>query len=149
MNLYSLHSHPKKLHRHEEADNAILSVFWEKYKNNPKELNKREDIIAKDAKHSYEYAIQVLKDRFPKGEPVIAKNAHLAVYYAMHILKDRFVKAEEAIATNATYARFYSVFVLKKPWPLGEATIAKDSKEANLYLDRFPERKAALEKLKL
>jgi hypothetical protein len=87
MNLYQLHSNPKALDLHDEAHEKVPVVFWDKYKNNPEELKKREDEIAKDAEYSYYYATDVLKAPFPKGEDVIANTRYYALAYPKKILQ--------------------------------------------------------------
>ncbi|NIO44988.1 MAG: hypothetical protein GTN36_05555, partial [Candidatus Aenigmarchaeota archaeon] len=47
--------------------------------------------------YSYNYAKDVIKDRFEKGEEAISKNAQYSYYYAEDVIKDRWEKGEEAI----------------------------------------------------
>jgi hypothetical protein len=81
MNLYKLHSYPEELDFYDAAHEKIPFVFWEKYKDNPAELKKRENIIAKNAEYSCFYAENVLKAPFPKGEAAIAKDRYYADEY--------------------------------------------------------------------
>ena len=74
MNLYNFHSNPESLHGHDEAYMHVPVVVWDKYKNNPDELKKREDAISKNATYSYLYARDVLKKPFPNGENAISKD---------------------------------------------------------------------------
>ena len=120
-----------------------------------------EPIIAKSAKYSYEYAIQILEDAFKLGEPEIAKSSIYSYMYATDILngkpfklgepaiaKDasfsfmyasdilngkRFKLGEPAIAKDADSAIEYALFILKKPWKEAEAIIAKVEFDARQY----------------
>ena len=137
MNLYKMHDEPESIHGHDKSDKEIPDIFWEKYKNNPAELKKREDAIAKSAKFAYYYVYYILKGRFPKGEPAIAKSAKFACYYAQGVLKGPFPLGESAIAKNADYACNYAHFVLKHRFPEGEPAITKDKNWANRYNNEF------------
>jgi hypothetical protein len=48
MNLYQFHIEPETLHRHQDSDESVVEVFWDKYFGNPEELKKRENTIAKN-----------------------------------------------------------------------------------------------------
>lgn len=90
MNLYQLHSNPKSLHLHDEAHEHVPQLVWEKYKDNPEELKKRESIWSKDVRYAYKYAMDILKSPFKGGEAIIAKNAYFAYYYA-ELIKNEFI----------------------------------------------------------
>jgi hypothetical protein len=60
MNLYNLHSNSEELHHFGQAHEKISFLFWDKYKDNPEELKKREHAISKNARCSYLYAKDVL-----------------------------------------------------------------------------------------
>jgi lambda repressor-like predicted transcriptional regulator len=113
MNLYKLHANPEELDFYDEAHEKVPILIWKIYKNNPAELKKREDIIAKDAGRSYWYADEVLRSPFPKGEEVISKDAHYSCMYATFILKAPWSKGEDAIAENAYCSYQYAYKVLK------------------------------------
>lgn len=166
MNLYSLHKNAKELHRYKDADTHVLSLFWDKYKNKPGErqkienteaLKQREDIIAKSAQHSYEYAVDVIRAPFPKGEKAIATSARYSAKYAENVL-DRFIRqnhfrqGEEAISKDAFYSTEYALFVLDAPFPKGEKAIALSANTSKInlarYLKAFPERKDTIDKIK-
>ncbi len=116
MNLYKYHDKPETIHGHDEIDTHVPEVVWGKYNDNPAELKKREDAIAKSARYSYDYAKDILKGPFPKGEAAIAKSAEYSWYYAHDILKGPFPKGEAAIAKDPVYAYRYNTFIkgLKK-----------------------------------
>ena len=48
MNLYNLHAEPESLLYFEEAPEIVPNLFWDKYRNKPEELRKRERAIAVD-----------------------------------------------------------------------------------------------------
>ena len=108
MNLYKMHDEPESIHGHDKSDKEIPDIFWEKYKNNPAELQKREDAIAKSAKFACYYAQGVLKGPFPLGESAIAKNADYACNYAHFVLKHRFPEGEPAITKDKHWAEQYN-----------------------------------------
>ena len=99
MNLYKLHSNPESLDHFEKVTDNNPAIFWDKYKNKPEELKKREKYIAKSLEYAYRYAKDILKGPFPLGEEAIAKDAKNVYYYAKEVLRG--------------------------PFPLGEATISK------------------------
>jgi hypothetical protein len=123
MNLYKFHQSPEDLHKHKEADESVVDMFWDKYKKNPKELKKREPAIAKSAVYSYYYAKNVLEGKFPLGEPAIAKSSEYSYWYARYVLEGKFPLGEPAIAKSATYSYYYAIDVLKGRFPLGEPAI--------------------------
>ena len=61
MNLYKLHSKPASLDLYGKVTETNPAIFWDKYKNKPEELKKREKYIAKSPKHAYYYAEDILK----------------------------------------------------------------------------------------
>ena len=125
MNLYKLHSNPESLDHFEKVTANNPAIFWDKYKNKPEELKKREKYIAKSAFHAYLYARDVLKGPFPAGEEAIAKDAMFAYYYAREVLKGPFPAGEETIAKKTWYASQYAGAVLKKDFYLNDKLIAK------------------------
>jgi hypothetical protein len=133
MNLYQFHDHPESIHSHDKADTHVVDVFWNKYKNNPKELKTRKHAITKSSKYSFYYASDILKGRFPLGEPAIATDPYQAKDYATTILKGRFKLAEPTIAKNSYASYIYALKVLKGPFKLGEPAILKDPEDALLY----------------
>mgnify|MGYP003613337078 CR=1 FL=1 len=90
MNLYDLHSKPESLDYFEKISDNNPAIFWEKYKNKPEELKKREKYIAKSPKFAYYYAQHVLFGPFPLGEKAISKDTDFARDYARDILKKDF-----------------------------------------------------------
>ena len=126
MNLYNLHSNPESLDLYGKVTETNPDFFWEKYKNKPEELKKREKYIAKSPFYAYSYAKNILKGPFPTGEEAIAKKAEYSYYYADTVIERPFPAGEEAIATDQYYAIEYAKDILKGPFPAGEAAIAKD-----------------------
>jgi hypothetical protein len=126
MNLYNYHSQPEELHKHKEADESVVDVFWDKYRTTAYQLKKREPAIAKSAMYSYYYAKNVLKGRFPLGEPEIAKSAEWSYEYARDVLKGKFPLGEPAIAKDRVYSYDYADVVLDARFPLGEPAIKQN-----------------------
>ena len=133
MNLYNLHISPESLLLFKEADEYVLEVFWDKYRNKPGELRKRERAISVDARYAYNYVLNILTRPFPAGEAAIASDAYCAYCYAKDILRGPFPKGEEAISKNAHRAYYYAQDVLKGPFPAGEEAISKDIYLAGYY----------------
>ena len=127
LNIYKYHTHPETLPLYERAMECVPDCFWEKYKDNPEELKKREGAIAKSAKYSYLYALYVLRNRFEAGEKAIATDAWYSFMYAREVLKERFEAGEKAIATDAWYSFMYAREVLKGRFEAGEKAIATDA----------------------
>ena len=64
-----------------------------------------EPIIAKDAKYSYYYALDILRrKRFELGELAISKNPMYSFQYAQDVLNGEFKLGEKIISTNAHYS---------------------------------------------
>ena len=124
MNLYNFHSKPESLLQYTTMSETNPHIFWEKYKNSPEELKKREKYIAADAKYAYYYAYYTLEALFPAGEEAIASDAEYAFYYAKNVLKGPFPKGEAAIAKDARFAYRYAKEVLKADFYLDGKLIA-------------------------
>ena len=133
MNLYNLHDNPEQLHKHKEAFDTVPALIWDKFRDDPAELKKREDAIAKDAKYSLAYATHILQGPFPKGEEAISKDAQCSIDYARYVLEDPFPKGEAAISKVAHFAYSYARDILQGPFPKGEDTIKKYEEYYELY----------------
>jgi len=75
-----------------------------------------EDIIMQNAKYSYFYAFDVIKEPWPKGEDAIAQADDVAIIYdyATEILHDRFKKGEDSIIRiDKGYVEAYMEFLKK------------------------------------
>lgn len=70
MNLFKFHIDPNSLYNHDEAQEQIPDLFWNKYMHNGKELDKRRKYIALDPYYAYAYADK-MKEPFPEAEDVI------------------------------------------------------------------------------
>ena len=62
-------------------------LAWEKYKDNPEELKKREHLWVTNPEWAYYYALEVLKKPFPLGEAAIASDPYYAYSYARDVLE--------------------------------------------------------------
>ncbi len=122
MNLYKFHPNPELIEHYEFHHENVVNLFWDKYQDNPVELKKREEAIAKDAYYAYRYAKYILLNRFSLGEEAMAKDRYYAYYYAKDILHDRFPLGEEAIARVPMYAKCYAKEVIKGPWAINGKT---------------------------
>ena len=113
MNLYNLHADPQLLLYIEEAPEIVPDLFWDKYRYDKEELQKRERAISKYAEYSYYYARYVLKGSFPAGEEAISRDAKYSYLYAIGVLKGPFPEGEEAISKDLVYADWYAERYLK------------------------------------
>ena len=123
MNLYNLHSEPESLLLFKEADEYILDVFFQKYKDSPEKLKKREKAISVDPRYAFCYA--VLTGPFPAGEEAISKDAEYAYNYAEYVLRAPFPAGEAAIAKEDWTSSEYAYNILKKDFYLDGKLIAK------------------------
>jgi hypothetical protein len=107
MNLYQFHTIPESLHKHAVAQETVPELVWKKYKNDPEELKKYENVLAKSPQYACQYAIDILGKAFPKGEPAIMKDAWYAAWYAMDIKDKRWKAAEPTIFDDEEAAKDY------------------------------------------
>lgn len=97
-----------------------------------------EPIIMKDPLSAFNYANIVLKKkRWPEAEPFIMKDPNLANLYALKILKRRWPEAEPYIMKDPENAYFYAYYILKKKWPEAEPYIMNDHYWGNKYINDF------------
>lgn len=145
MNLYKYHDNAESLKGHDDRFELISKEIWDKFKNEPYELKKREKILARDAKVATNYTYHVLGERFKLAEPIIAKHPQSAILYAK--LFGEFPEAEEMFARDGILSLNYAIDSIYRPFPKGEPTIAKMNNIAWKYLKAFPEREKALSDL--
>ncbi len=84
-------------------------------------------ILFKDAYTTYMYAKDQEK-KFPEGEKIIAKNAKYSYLYALNILNGPFKQGEAAISKHPEYSYRYAYYVLNSRFPEGEPAIKQDPK---------------------
>ena len=114
MNLYKLHSNPESLANFEKLL-EMPELLWEIFKHDKNKLREYEDVWAKDAVTSYEYANRVVDGRFEKGEDAIATEPQYAYFYARDFPEARKVKKiEDAIFSDPHTAFMYRENVLKQ-----------------------------------
>jgi hypothetical protein len=146
MDFYKLHSTPKNLHGHHEADSVVPERVMSKVRRGMLINDAQKKTIAKSARHSYEYAYWYLEGPFPMGEDAIATDAYSSYEYAKNVLRKPFPKGEPAILTKGHFIWLYSKFIIEKRWPKGEEALLKlkDSYYALIYAQdvvkkRWPE----------
>lgn len=103
INIYKYYNNPESLNKYEESDTEIVELFWSKYRKDPEELKKRENIISKSAKYSYRYAKLILQGRFKLGEDAIASYSDYSFYYATQVIKDRFEQGEHIMDEDSAH----------------------------------------------
>jgi len=141
MNLYDLHSKPETLKGYEQRFQIPHLAYEEAQKiwdKTGKRIPKLEQAIAKDPKLAYQYANEVIMQKFPLGEPVFAKDPELAFNYAQ-LSNERFRLGEPTIATDPKWAYLYAFWVVKKRWPEGEPIlkIGRNWRYRIAYEDHF------------
>jgi len=111
-------------------------------KNRSARLDQLENTISKDAKSSFYYAANVLRNTFPLGEQAIIQDAKWACEYAKCVIENhRFPEGEKAISKNAQQSLCYAL-LLKERFPLGEQAISQNAEYSLAYArdilkDRF------------
>jgi hypothetical protein len=120
-------------------DATIGKIYYELYGHLPNNLAERvpeiETIIAQDPLAQANYAIKVIKGRWPEAEPNIIKHPLAAVTYAAAEI-GRWPEAEPAIASDPQAAFEYASRVIKGRWPEGEPAILTDGEMAFNYASR-------------
>ena len=115
LNLYDIHPDPENAPGYTTRYDDIPEFVWQRYRDQPKELKKREKAFAKDAKYACMYACYTLQGPFPLGEAAIAKDAQQAFYYADRVLGRPFPAGEAALAKVDVWSHKYAYHVLKLP----------------------------------
>ena len=72
------------------------------------------DEIRFDPKLSYLYALNFIKEPFPKGETAIARSAKYSFKYAINVLNDRFPEGERNIKGSNYEDSYKEYFKLKE-----------------------------------
>ena len=111
----------------------LLEYFRNKHPILSKFFKKQEASIASDPRAAVEYAVYVIKGRWPEAEASIATDPRAAVDYAMYVIKGRWPETEASIATDPRAAASYAINILNRRWPETEASIATDPRAAALY----------------
>ena len=60
LNIYKYHTHPERLPLYDKMHMINPDFFWEKYKNNPEELKKREGATRKPLRHNFERSKKIM-----------------------------------------------------------------------------------------
>ncbi len=105
-----------------------LGLFSNQYNTSDIPTKELEAIIAKDAATAYNYAKNVLNERFPEAEPTIVKNSLVAYLYAREVIKGRWLEAENIILTDFTHAIAYARGVMQGRWPELEKKILEEDR---------------------
>lgn len=79
---------------------------------------------------------------------MIIQTSILALDYAVSVVKGRFPEGEQVIASHPSDACMYAIEVLKSRFKQAESVIAQDPESANLYVKYFPESRDDLIRLK-
>ena len=103
---------------------------------------KAEFIISQDIEYSFEYANEIIKNRFYLCEEKIAQDSYYAMLYAKEILHGSWLasvggqlalKAENKILENEKYWDSYLFFLIKNKSEVDEPKIATQGKYAYRY----------------
>jgi hypothetical protein len=90
-----------------------------------------------DAYHAYQYALDVIKDRWLEAEPIIMKDAEYAYLYAKEVIKGRWPVAEPTIQQDAEFAYYYAQRIIKGRFLAAEQTILQNAEYMQQYTDHF------------
>lgn len=120
--------------------NELLSLAIKTNDSNQKVLI--EKVIADSPILSYNYAMEYLHERFPKGEPKICKihDVNLLFKYLTTLVCKKWKMAEPTFAKRPDTAFQYAEYI-QEPFPLGEPKIAKVSTWAFRYATEILKRK--------
>jgi len=140
MYIYNFHSNPEELNHYGEIINDA-GIAYEIAETNNQRDSTLERIIMTEPYTAYEYAVNILKRRWPEAEEVIKTDAKAAFLYAKRFRPNSrkgWPEAEEVIMTGDpkdvyTYAQTF------KPngWPEAEPYIAKNAESAFWYAAVF------------
>ena len=100
---------------------------------------------------AYDYAVDVIQDRWPEGEHLISTHPVLALDYAREIIGDRWPEAELTIIKHPAEAVNYAIEMIGDRWPEAESTIMTNGYAAGRYASSllngvWPEAEALLRK---
>ena len=116
MNLYQLHTNPKKLYgwdRRHKLPSVAYKLAFAKFVQTRERDSELEDSILQDGEWAYRYARDVIGGRWPEGEPAIAQDLSKSYLYTAFVLKRSSAElgkpeAEEIIKnSNDTYGHLY------------------------------------------
>ncbi len=133
----------------DENINDLYPYYKNRVNINSKLSNNQLAELAQDPKMAYDYANDVIENRFPAAEHIMSSHPNIAYKYALNVIKGRWPAGEASIAKVPYIANQYARNVIKGRFPEGEAAISKDSPSAFSYArdviqDRFPEGEAAI-----
>lgn len=98
--------------------------------------------IIKNPRAAIDFAINILKKRWPAAESVIMKDPFSAYNYANTVLKKtRWPEAEQYIMKDPDAAALYAVKILKRRWPEAEPYIMQSTGSSGYYNTQLPKKK--------
>ena len=103
----------------------------------PLKTKPRLDKMKHNAAQAYNYAMWVMKGRWPAAEPNIMKDSWAAYSYARDVIGDRWPEAEPVIMKNSAAAAYYAANILKRRWPEAEPYIKKIDHPWYFYKNYF------------
>ena len=83
-----------------------------------------EHTIIRDQELAIKYASQAIKGRWPEAEPTIIFDPEKAVQYARDVIKGRWPEAEDEIIKSVFQSYYYARDVIKGRWPEAEGKIS-------------------------
>lgn len=107
-----------------------------------------EPIILLSSQWACKYAINIIEGRWPAAEAIIMTNPHSACWYARDIIMGSWPDAEPVILTDAYCACMYAMFILKCRWPEAENIIGTDEfveDDYNKFVDTLRPKKTLIE----
>lgn len=93
-------------------------------------LPELENLILQDASAAYNYALKIIKGRWPEAEPIILSKGspRTLFFYAKNLIKSRWPEAEPKIL-KSDYIFEYASQVIKDRWPEAEKIILEKGRQ--------------------
>lgn len=104
----------------------------------PVKIKERFENLKKDPKGASNYAINVMKRRWPEAEPIIMKDPKNAIRYAFLLMRgNRWPELEKLIIHDPELIMDYAKNHLMNRWVEAEPNLLKDPHTALKYVSRF------------
>lgn len=111
-------------------ENAINEAYEDYYLRKPvqdqgTDATKQEVLERGSPEELVDYAVEVLKSRWPEAEPIILNNLSAAFVYLREVLKERWPELEGKLTSPQAMYEYASI--VKMRWPKAEKEILRDA----------------------
>ena len=100
----------------------------------PYTVQELKNIILSTPDSAIQYAVDVIRGRWPEAESSIMNNPYAAVKYAVYVIKGRWPEAESNIIKDPYAAVEYAIKILKRRWPEAESSFMEMPYSAMSYV---------------